>query len=194
MGFLSGIRDKLSSKFGDILGMNEGIGFETLLEKLSEEENSTLYGELNRYSIVKDKSGKEFHIQLLSIARYLESRGIAVNPGVEYVAVRINQTPYLTVSELTVVNGKTCIVLHENLIASIENFKDMAYTDTGRATLMNLKYKSVKELVKEYYPETSEEKHEDEKAAENTYYDMDSVGSVSYDEYKSLEIFEYAEN
>lgn len=191
MGVFSNIKAKLSEKLGEMLGMNEGLTFKELKEFLESKENLYIYGERSRHLTIKDNRGIEFYIEILNITRFLASMNIEVNPVVEYVAVRLNGSMFISVVELEVVEGRRVLSLSDDLVIPMEYFRDMVYTELGRATVMSLSYKNIEEVMKEYYTEVTEEKTADERNFEETVNDWDNEDSWGYLEYKNVNIVDY---
>lgn len=193
MGILDSLRSKVSKKLGEILGTDEGLGFNELLEKLRElgEKNETLNGELSRHVTAKDKFGTEFYVQILSISRCLESMHIQVSQQADYVAVRINKGIRISVVEIDRTKGRELLILHDNLEIPLADFKDMVDTDSGRATVMNLRYAPIEDIMSDYYSAPVEEKTEQEKVIEDTLDDWDKEDNWGYEDYKDVKVFDY---
>lgn len=188
MGILDNLKDKVSKKLGEILGTDEGLGFDELLEKLKEigDRNEALSGEFSRHITVKDKLGTEFYVQILSISRCLESMHIQVSQQADYVAVRVNKGTKVSVVEIDRMKGREMIPLHDNLEIPLEDFKDMVDTEKGRATIMNLRYAPIEDVMSAYYSVPVEEKVEQEKIIETTLNDWnkEDYGYVNYKDTK----------
>ncbi len=111
---------------------------------------------------------------------------IQVSQQADYVAVRVNKGTKVSVVEIDRMKGREMIPLHDNLEIPLEDFKDMVDTDKGRATIMNLRYAPIEDVMSAYYSVPVEEKAEQEKIIETTLNDWnkEDYGYVNYKDTK----------